>query len=48
MVSPVLPEVRLDLLGIRADAKLTTVVREHRPFLAFHRDRVFIHRGEDE
>jgi putative restriction endonuclease len=42
-VSPALPKDKFDLLGVRADARLSTVAAEHRPFLSFHRDRVFIH-----
>jgi predicted restriction endonuclease len=46
IVSPALPEDRFDLLGIRADAKLAAVAKEHRSYLTFQRDRVFIHREE--
>ena len=43
LLSPALPESRLGLLGVRADDRLSQVPREQRSYLAFHRDRVFIH-----
>jgi putative restriction endonuclease len=42
LVSPALPKDKFDLLGVREDAKLAVVSPPHRPFLSFHRDRVFI------
>jgi putative restriction endonuclease len=47
LVSPALPKDKFDLLGIRSDARLAAVEPSHRPFLAFHRDRVFVRREED-
>jgi hypothetical protein len=45
---PALPKEQLDLLGVREDARLTAVASGHRPFLTFHRDRVFIrHDAQD-
>jgi hypothetical protein len=32
----------------REDARLATVVPAHRPFLSFHRDRVFIRHDSEE
>jgi putative restriction endonuclease len=40
-LSPALPRDKLDLLGVREDARLTAVAPAHQPFLSFHRDRVF-------
>ena len=42
LISAVLPRARLPLLGIKEDAGLSAVAAAHRPFLSFHRDRVFI------
>lgn len=47
LVSPALPTDRFDLLGICEDGHLTRVEPKHRPFFAYHRNRVFIHH-EDE
>lgn len=47
LLSPALSEGRLDLLGIRPDARLTRVAAEQRHFLSYHRDRIFIHREDD-
>jgi hypothetical protein len=47
LVSPALPRRDIDLLGIREDAKLAAVDSEHRPYLAFHRDRVFLRSDAD-
>jgi predicted restriction endonuclease len=48
LLSPALPKDQLDLLGVREDARLTAVASGHRPFLTFHRDRVFIrHDAQD-
>jgi hypothetical protein len=41
LVSPALPKDKFDLLGVREDARLAAVAPAHRPFLSFHRDRVF-------
>jgi hypothetical protein len=41
LVSPALPKDKFELLGVREDARLA-VAQAHKPFLAFHRDRVFI------
>jgi hypothetical protein len=47
LLSPALPRDKLDLLGVREDARLKALEKAHRPFMAFHRDRVFIrHDGE--
>jgi hypothetical protein len=37
-----LPRRELPLLGVREDARLSAVQKAHRPFLSFHRERVFI------
>jgi predicted restriction endonuclease len=42
LLSPALPRDKFDLLGVREDARLTRVALAHTPFLAFHRERVFI------
>jgi hypothetical protein len=42
LVSPALPKDQLELLGVRVDARLAAVGPAHTPFLAFHRDRVFV------
>ena len=48
LVSPALPREKFDLLGVREDARLKVVALAHRPFLSFHRDRVFIrHDAQD-
>lgn len=47
LVSPALPRDKLALLGVKEGARLTAVDARLRPFLAFHRERVFIrHDGE--
>jgi predicted restriction endonuclease len=47
LVSPALPRDKLDLLSVREDVRLNALDKAHRPFMAFHRDRVFIrHDGE--
>jgi hypothetical protein len=49
LVSPALPKDKFDLLGVREDARLAAVTAAHKPFLAFHRDRVFVrHDAQDE
>jgi hypothetical protein len=48
IVSPAVRRDRLDLLGIREAARLQTVVPEHRRFLSFHRDRVFIRQESED
>lgn len=48
LLSPALTENRFDLLGIRLDARLTRLSPNHRSYLTFHRDRVFVHRDENE
>jgi predicted restriction endonuclease len=47
LVSPALPRHEFDLLGLPEDAKLTAVDSEHRPYLAFHRDRVVLRSDAD-
>jgi hypothetical protein len=42
LLSPALPRDRFDLLGVSEGARLAAVAPAHRPFLSFHRDRVFI------
>jgi hypothetical protein len=48
IVSPAFPKDKVGLLGISEDARLSTVAAEHRPFLSFHRDRVFIRHDDQE
>ena len=38
------PRGELPLLGVREDARLSEVDPAHRPYLSFHRDRVFVRR----
>jgi putative restriction endonuclease len=42
LLSPALPGDKLDQLGVQEDARLKAVDKGHQPFLAFHRERVFI------
>lgn len=46
LVSPALPRGKFDLLGVREDARLAVVEQGHQPYLAYHRDSVFI--GKDD
>ena len=39
---PALPRDKFTLLGVSEGARLAAVAPAHRPFLSFHRDRVFI------
>jgi putative restriction endonuclease len=48
LASSALPKDKFGLLGIRADARLVRVVPAHQPFLAFHRDRVFVRHDAQE
>ena len=43
VISPALPSDKFELLGVNESARLSAVANEHRPFLAYHRDHVFIH-----
>ena len=47
LISAALPKDQLPLLGVEEDAGLSAVVAAHRPFLSFHRDRVFIRPDDD-
>jgi hypothetical protein len=42
LLSEALPRGKLPLLGVREDARLSEVDPAHRPYLSFHRDRVFV------
>lgn len=46
LLSPALPKDKLDLLGVTENGKLKAVNQAHKPFLAFHRERVFLRRDE--
>jgi predicted restriction endonuclease len=46
ILSPALPKDKLELLGVRENGKLKAVNQAHRPFLTFHRERVFLRRDE--
>jgi hypothetical protein len=48
LFSPALPKDKLDLLGVSEDARLALVAPAHRPFLSFHRERVFLRHDDQE
>jgi hypothetical protein len=48
LISPAMPKDKFDLLGVREKAKLASVDPAHRPYLKFHRDRVFIRHDAEE
>lgn len=48
VLSAALVKDELGLLGIREDARISAVMQEHKPFLSFHRGRVFIRHDDQE
>jgi predicted restriction endonuclease len=48
LLSEALPRGKLPLLGVREDARLSEVDPAHRPYLSFHRERVFVRRDGQE
>src|SRR5262249_43744849 len=48
LLSPALPKDKLDLLGIREEARLSAVRPAHRSYLSYHRERAFVRHDEQE
>jgi hypothetical protein len=48
VISPALPREMLPSVGISKSARLTSVAEDHRPYFAYHRRHVFIHRESDD